>query len=41
MRTNEKKNTHFNVLFGLMVWLHPKMAKMASSTIGALVGAKS
>jgi hypothetical protein len=39
---NEKeKKTHLNVWFGLMVWVHPKMAKTASSTTGALVGAAS
>jgi hypothetical protein len=36
-----KTNPHLNVWFGLMVWIHPKMAKTASFTTGALVGGES
>jgi hypothetical protein len=36
-----KTNPHLNVCFGLIVWIHPKMAKTASSTTGALVGGGS
>jgi hypothetical protein len=36
-----KKKTPLNVWFYLMVCVHPKMTKIASSTIGALVGVGS
>jgi len=36
-----KTGPHLNVWFGLVVWIHPKMAKTASSTTGALVGGGS
>jgi hypothetical protein len=37
----KRKKTRINVWFGLMVWVHPKMTKTASSTTGALLRAVS